>query len=134
MKLACVVHRFGADIAGGSEAHCRHVAEHLAAEHDVTILTSCARDHISWRNEYTPGESTLGRLAILRFPVARQRSMQRFAAVSEHAGWGYFDYRRSGDTKTKFTEGYQSVPVDWTISHDRKRGFFNLLSEITGTK
>ena len=31
MKLACVVHRFGADIAGGSEAHCRHVAEHLAA-------------------------------------------------------------------------------------------------------
>lgn len=56
------------------------------------------------------------------------------AAVSEHAGWGYFDYRRSGDTKTKFTEGYQSVPVDWTISHDRKRGFFNLLREITGTK
>ena len=55
MKLACVVHRFGPDIAGGSEAHCRHVAEHLAAEHDVTILTSCARDHVSWRNEYPEG-------------------------------------------------------------------------------
>jgi len=79
MKLACVVHRFGPDIAGGSEAHCRHVAEHLAAEHDVTILTSCARDHVSWRNEYEPGASALGALKVLRFPVARQRSLHRFA-------------------------------------------------------
>ena len=31
MKLACVVHRFGADIAGGSEGHCRLIAEHLDA-------------------------------------------------------------------------------------------------------
>ncbi|HUR32631.1 MAG TPA: glycosyltransferase family 4 protein [Vicinamibacterales bacterium] len=85
MKLACVVHRFGADIAGGSEAHCRHVAEHLAAEHDVTILTSCARDHISWRNEYAPGTTTLGPLTVVRYPTARQRSLHRFADISELA-------------------------------------------------
>ena len=85
MKLACVVHRFGPDIAGGSEAHCRHVASHLAAEHDVTILTSTATDHVSWRNEYEPGVSTLGTLKVRRFPVARQRNLHRFADVSEHA-------------------------------------------------
>lgn len=85
MKLACVVHRFGADIAGGSEAHCRHVAEHLAAEHDVTILTSCAKDHISWRNEYQAGASTLGPLTVLRFPASRERSLHRFADISERA-------------------------------------------------
>lgn len=85
MKLACVVHRFGADIAGGSEAHCRHIAERLAATHDVTILTSCARDHISWRNEYPAGDSTLGRLTVRRFPVARQRSLHRFHDISEIA-------------------------------------------------
>ena len=56
------------------------------------------------------------------------------SAVSERAGWGYFDYRRSGDAKKKFTEGYQSVPVDWTITHDRKQGFFNLLKEMAGSK
>src|SRR5436853_449002 len=27
MKLACVVHRFGADLAGGSEGHCRLIAD-----------------------------------------------------------------------------------------------------------
>jgi hypothetical protein len=51
------------------------------------------------------------------------------AAVSEHASWGYFDYRRNGD---KLNEGFQSVPVDWTINSERKRGFFQLLSTITG--
>jgi hypothetical protein len=50
------------------------------------------------------------------------------AAVSEYAGWGYFDYRMGGEG---FHEGYQSVPVDWTISSDRKRGFFGLLAEMT---
>ncbi|MEQ1908241.1 MAG: glycosyltransferase family 4 protein [Vicinamibacterales bacterium] len=85
MKLACVVHRYGVDIAGGSEAHCRHVAEHLATRHDVTILTTCARDHISWRNEHSAGASRVGPLAVERFPVARQRALHRFADASELA-------------------------------------------------
>lgn len=51
------------------------------------------------------------------------------AAVSEYASWGYFDYRMQGE---EFDDGYQSVPVNWKISSPRKRGFFQLLSEITG--
>jgi len=83
MKLACVVHRFGPEIAGGSEAHCRAVAEHLAAAHDVTILTTCARDHITWRNEYPAGASEFGRLHVRRFRVTRERSLHRFHDISE---------------------------------------------------
>jgi glycosyltransferase involved in cell wall biosynthesis len=83
MKLACVVHRFGADIAGGSEGHCRLVAQHLAAAHDVTIVTTCAKDHITWRNHYAAGESRDGALRVLRFPVARERSMQRFMDLGD---------------------------------------------------
>src|SRR6185436_4674889 len=85
MRIACVVHRFGDDIAGGSEAHCRHVAERLAAHHDVTVLTTCAKDHITWRNEYPAGESRLGSVKIRRFPVTRQRSLHRFHDISEIA-------------------------------------------------
>jgi hypothetical protein len=53
------------------------------------------------------------------------------AAVSEHAAWGYFDFRMKGEG---FDEGYQSVPVNWGISSERKRGFFKLLREMTGAK
>src|SRR5262245_6967137 len=83
MKLACVVHRFGPEIAGGSEAHCRAISEHLAAAHDVTILTTCARDHITWRNEYSAGASEFGPLHVRRFRVARERSLHRFHDISE---------------------------------------------------
>jgi glycosyltransferase involved in cell wall biosynthesis len=83
MKLACVVHRFGADIAGGSEGHCRVVAEHLAAQHDVTILTTCARDHLTWANAYPAGDTRDGRLAVRRFPVVRERDMRRFMDLSD---------------------------------------------------
>jgi hypothetical protein len=51
------------------------------------------------------------------------------AAVSQYAGWGYFDYRMAGEG---FAEGYQSVPVDWGIHSERKKGFFQLLQEMTG--
>lgn len=52
------------------------------------------------------------------------------AAVSAHASWGFFDYRLKGEG---FDEGYQSPPVNWGISSERKRGFFRLLNEITGS-
>jgi hypothetical protein len=51
------------------------------------------------------------------------------AAVAERAAWGYFDFRMKDEG---FNEGYQSVPVNWGISSERKRGFFKLLREITG--
>jgi hypothetical protein len=53
------------------------------------------------------------------------------AAISEYASWGYFDYRYQGEG---FDQGYQSIPVNWGISSERKRAFFSLLAEITGSK
>jgi hypothetical protein len=50
-------------------------------------------------------------------------------AVKSYASWGFFDYRLKGETG--FHEGYQSVPVDWRVSSNRKRGFFDLLRQIT---
>jgi hypothetical protein len=52
------------------------------------------------------------------------------AAVSRYASWGYFDFRMEQEG---FDEGYQSVPVNWGISSARKRGFFSLVKEITGS-
>jgi hypothetical protein len=51
-------------------------------------------------------------------------------ALKHGASWGYFDYRMEGEA---WAEGYQSVPTDWSVSTDRKRGFFNLMAELTGS-
>ena len=51
------------------------------------------------------------------------------AATESRASWGFFDFRREGEA---FAEGFQSVPVDWTISSPRKRAFFDLTKEIFG--
>lgn len=51
------------------------------------------------------------------------------AAIGEGASWGFFDYR---NIREKYQDGFQSLPVDWTISSPRKKAFFNLLKEMTG--
>ena len=83
MKLAFVVQRYGADIAGGSEAHCREFAQRLSARHDITVLTTCARDYVTWENAYPRGESSDGPVRVLRFPVRRPRRMKLFADLSD---------------------------------------------------
>ena len=52
------------------------------------------------------------------------------ASLEEYCGWGYFDYRMKDEGPS---EGFQSVPVDWTLSSERKKGFFGLLAQITGS-
>ena len=50
--------------------------------------------------------------------------------MSQSASWGFFfDYRMKGEG---FDDGYQSVPVNWGISSERKQQFFPLLREMTG--
>jgi glycosyltransferase involved in cell wall biosynthesis len=83
MKLACVVHRYGPDITGGSEAHCRSIAERLAGRHDVTVLTTCARNYVTWRNAYPPGETTVNHMRVHRFRVERQRNLHAFRDLSD---------------------------------------------------
>ncbi|MFN2591421.1 MAG: glycosyltransferase family 4 protein [Candidatus Dormibacteria bacterium] len=69
-RLAFVTPRFGDEVVGGSEAVMREAAAGLAERGwDVDVLTTCARDHYTWRNEYPPGVTHLGRLTLRRFPA-----------------------------------------------------------------
>jgi len=84
VKLAFVIHRYGESVAGGSEAHARGLALELAKGHEVEILTTCARDYLSWRNEFEPGLSLVDGLPVTRYPVSRTRDLKRFASISDH--------------------------------------------------
>jgi glycosyltransferase involved in cell wall biosynthesis len=94
MKLLFVVQRYGADITGGSEYHCRAVAQRLASRgHDVSVATTCATDYVTWANRLPPGRSQDGPIAVHRFPVARERPLGAFWTLSERV----FDGRASED-------------------------------------
>jgi glycosyltransferase involved in cell wall biosynthesis len=85
-RLAFVVQRYGPEIDGGAEYECRRVAEALAPHHDVEVLTTCARDYLTWRNVYPPGVETLNGVRVRRFPVDRPR---RVRAFGRYADWLY---------------------------------------------
>ena len=82
MRLAVVVQRYGADINGGAELHARYIAEHLARHTEVEVLTTCARDYVTWRNELPAGVEQIGGITVRRFPVARARDAHDFGRRS----------------------------------------------------
>ncbi len=83
MKIGVIVQRYGSDVLGGSEHLCRLVAERLAAQHDVDVLTTCARDYLTWKNEYPEGSDRVRGVTVRRFATARTRDLEAFNRYSE---------------------------------------------------
>jgi glycosyltransferase involved in cell wall biosynthesis len=74
MRIGIVVQRYGQDIAGGSEAYARTLAELLAEDHAVEVITTTALDYVTWRNELAPGVEAEEGVTIRRFPVDFERT------------------------------------------------------------
>ena len=117
MKLACVVQRYGPGVVGGSESHCKAIAGRLAARHDVTVLTSCATDYLSWKNTFPEGTSTDGPVRVIRFPVERQRRRQRFSELNHIVAGGR---ATAEDERAWFEENGPRVPG--LLDHLRTQG------------
>lgn len=90
-RIAIVVQRYGAGITGGAEQLARAVALRLALRHEVTVLTTCASDHRTWRNDLPAGPSQDEAVRVVRFPTSRER-------VADFDAWVADFYRGSPHT------------------------------------
>lgn len=84
MTIAFVVQRYGLEINGGAELHCRWVAEHMRKYMPVEVLTSCAYDYVTWRNHYPEGEEVINDIRVRRFPVTKPRSPEKFGRLQNY--------------------------------------------------
>ena len=82
MKFAFVTPRYGADIPSGAEHACRLLAEQVCERHGVDVLTTCARDPLTWKNEYSEGSDRVRGVLVRRFAVNQEGDAEAFQQLS----------------------------------------------------
>ncbi|MEO8459406.1 MAG: glycosyltransferase family 4 protein [Dokdonella sp.] len=73
-NIAIVVQRWHPGIVGGSEALAWQYAQLLREDFAVELLTSTAKDYVTWNNELAAGRERHDGVDVVRFPVAFPRS------------------------------------------------------------
>jgi glycosyltransferase involved in cell wall biosynthesis len=89
-----VVPRYGTDIRGGAETGARMFAEHLVADrgYEVEVLTTCALDALTWRDELPEGTEVINGVTVHRIASEAGRGIGfhplsgSLLADPEHAG------------------------------------------------
>jgi glycosyltransferase involved in cell wall biosynthesis len=83
VRIAFIVERYGTEILGGPEYACRLTAEQLAERHDVDILTTCASDNLTWKNDYAEGADRVRGVTVRRFANSQTRDLAEFTRYSD---------------------------------------------------
>ena len=122
MKLAIAVQRYGADINGGAELHARYIAERLSRHAQVEVVTTCARDYVTWRNELPAGVEHVNGVAVRRFPVRHERVPRDFGRHSERVFSRVHSYadelawlESEGPASPGMIDYLTSAPIDYAI-------------------
>ena len=82
-KILFVVQRYGLEVNGGSEAYCRQIAEKLSSIYDVSVLTTCAEDYVTWENKYQEGIEKINNITVIRKKVIEPRTQKKFSKATD---------------------------------------------------
>jgi hypothetical protein len=88
VRFAFVTPRYGAEISSGAEHACRLLAEQVSERHDVDVLTTCARDPLTWKNEYAEGADRVRGVLVRHFAVAQNHDPVAFEQFSSRVFTG----------------------------------------------
>ncbi|WP_292470429.1 glycosyltransferase family 4 protein [Methanolobus sp.] len=83
MKIAFVVQRYGEEIVGGAEYFTKLVAERMSKYHNIEVLTTCAVDYHSWKNEYHQGLDIINGINVRRFANSKKRNPKKHISIQE---------------------------------------------------
>ncbi len=78
-----MIQRYGLEVNGGAELHCRQLAEHMLSYYDdIEVLTTKALDYISWADHYEKDEEDINGIHVRRFSVEKERDLKVFAPLN----------------------------------------------------
>jgi glycosyltransferase involved in cell wall biosynthesis len=84
-RIAFVCPRFAeGPTVGGAETLLKSLAVRAASSgRKVTFLTTCARNHFTWKNDVPPGSKTVDGMEVIFFPVDDNRDVGAFLRIQE---------------------------------------------------
>jgi len=82
-KVAFITQRYGNEVLGGAENFTRWIAEHMSKYWEVTILTTCSKDHVVWDSFYPPGEDCVNGIRIKRFKLDEARDFDNYNRLTK---------------------------------------------------
>lgn len=86
-KIAFVVIRYGNEVNGGGEVHCRMIAERLSAYYNVDVLTSDIKSFEDYENTYPVGQEVINNVIVKRFSSLHKNS-NNYKSYKKKAKWG----------------------------------------------
>lgn len=125
-KIALIIFRYGKGIYGGTEVHCRMLAERLRPYYEVEVLTTTIRKPCAAELDFPAGESIEDGIRVRRFktepvhPECRRELRSRSNAGKR--------LRHGLDTVRLLTPLADLHPV-WTLRSEAERRYFESYEE-----
>jgi glycosyltransferase involved in cell wall biosynthesis len=121
MRVAFVVQRYGADVVGGAEQGCRQLAQLMSKDWQVAVITTCAKNYLTWENELAAGEEADGGVTVYRFPVERARNFADFSSKSAQIEQSAYRLSADDEAQRFIEQGPYSPAMVEFIEKNRDR-------------